>query len=190
MPVSRAIFSVLALGNHLTTALKRPVPTRIVRRNLCKNMAAKEMYFAFGSNMNPERMRQRKAFFTARVGAKLHDYRMSFSFRRPDGCGSGNIRPEKGSVVYGALYSLENGGLDKLDVFELVARGCYRRQRVTVETLDGERIEATTYVVTEEFYQEGLVPRRDYLNHCLAGKDVVPVDYYAFLESFKEVCQD
>lgn len=153
-------------------------------------MAAKEMYFAFGSNMNPERMRQRKAFFTARVGAKLPDYKMSFSFRGPSGCGGGNITPEKGSLVFGALYSLEDGGLDKLDVFEMVAHGCYRREKVTVEALDGETTEATTYIVTEEFYQEGLVPRRDYLHHCLAGKDVLPDDYYAFLESFKQVCQD
>lgn len=152
-------------------------------------MTAKEMYFAFGSNMNPERMRQRKAFFTARVGAKLSDYKMSFSFRRPDGCGSGNIIPEKDSVVYGALYSLEDGGLEKLDVFEMVAHGCYRREKVTVDTLEGERIEAITYIVTEEFYQEGLVPRKDYLDHCLAGKDVLPADYYAFLESFKQVCK-
>lgn len=153
-------------------------------------MAAKETYFAFGSNMNPERMRQRKAFFTTRVGAKLRDYKISFSFRGPNGGGGGNITPEKGSFVFGALYSLDDGGLDKLDVFEMVALGCYRREKVTVETLDGETTEATTYVVTEEFYQEGLVPRRDYLHHCLAGKDILPDDYYAFLESFKQVCQD
>lgn len=100
------------------------------------------------------------------------------------------MTPEKGSFVFGALYSLDDGGLDKLDVFEMVALGCYRREKVTVETLDGETTEATTYVVTEEFYQEGLVPRRDYLHHCLSGKDILPDDYYAFLESFKQVCQD
>ena len=153
-------------------------------------MTAKEMYFAFGSNMNPNRMRERKAFFTERVGAKLSDYRMSFSFRRADGCGSGNIRPERNSVVHGVLYNLEAGGLDNLDVFEKVSKGCYRREIVTVETSDGERVEATTYVVTDEFYQEGLVPRRDYLEHCLVGKDVLPAEYYDFLESFKEVCKD
>ena len=153
-------------------------------------MAVKEMYFAFGSNMNAERMRERRAFFTERVGARLCDNKMTFSFRRPDGCGSANIRPEKNSVVHGVLYTLEEGGLDKLDVFEMVARGCYRRERVTVETLKGEKIEATTYTVTDEFYKEGLVPRRDYLDHCLAGKDVLPPDYYAFLESFRNICRD
>ena len=110
--------------------------------------------------------------------------------RRPDGSGAGNIRPKKSSVVYGALYTLEEGGLDKLDVFQLVKEGCFRRQNVTVETLDGQTVEAATYVVTESFYQEGLLPRRDYLNHCLTCKDVVPADYYAFFESFKEICQD
>lgn len=159
-------------------------------RNLSETMTAKEMYFAFGSNMNPDRMRERRAFFTERVGAKLSDYEMSFTFRRPDGGGSCNIKPEKDSVVHGALYTLESGGLDRLDVFEMVSEGCYRRQCVIVETSDGEKIEATTYVVTDEFYQEGLVPPREYLEHCLAGKDVLPAEYYDFLESFKDVCQD
>ena len=183
---------MLRVRNRL---LKRPFYTKtffLLRKSLSKStrMASKEMYFAFGSNLNPERMKQRKAFFTARVGAKLVDHKFSFSFKRPDGTGAGNIRPQKSSVVYGALYTLEEGGLDKLDVFEWVDRGCYRRQNVTVETLDGERVEATTYVVTEDFYEEGLLPRRDYLNHCLACKDVVPTEYYAFLESFKEICHD
>lgn len=153
-------------------------------------MAGKEMYFAFGSNMNPERMRQREAFFTARVGAKLSDYKMSFSFRGPGGNGGANITPKKDSVVHGALYSLEDGGLQRLDLFEMVEDGCYRRAKVTVETINGERIDATTYIVTEEFYQEGLIPRRGYLDHCLAGKDVLPAEYYTFLESFKQVLQD
>lgn len=159
------------------------------RKNLKYSMTAKEMYFAFGSNMNPDRMRDRKAFFTDRVGAKLSDYKMSFSFRRPDGGGSCNIRPEENSVVYGALYTLEAGGLNKLDVFELVSQGCYRRELVTVETSEGDKVEATAYVVTDQFYQEGLVPPIDYLEHCLAGKDVLPAEYYDFLESFKKVCK-
>lgn len=154
------------------------------------SMTDKEMYFAFGSNMNPDRMRDRKAFFTARVGAKLLDYKMTFSFKRPDGGGSCNIRPEKDSVVHGVLYTLDAGGLDKLDVFEKVSDGWYRRERVTVENSAGEKVNATTYIVTEQFYQEGLVPYRDYLEHCLAGKDVLPAEYYNFLESFKKVCKE
>ena len=187
------------IESRFTRFLKGPLSSKAVSfsptffwRNLneFEAMTAKEMYFAFGSNMNPDRMRKRKAFFTERVGAKLSDYKISFTFRRPDGCGSCNIKPDKNSVVHGALYTLECGGLDRLDVFEKVSKGCYRRQCVIVETSDGEKIEATTYVVTDEFYQEGLVPRREYLDHCLAGKDVLPAEYYDFLESYKDVCKD
>ena len=153
-------------------------------------MSTKEIYFAYGSNMNPDRMKKREAFFTTRVCGKLLGYRFSFSFARPDGYGSANITPEKNSVVYGALYCLQSGGLDKLDVFEMVKQGCYRREKVTVETLEGEKIEATTYVVTEQYYQEGLVPHRDYLSHCLRGKDILPASYYEFLEEFERVCGD
>ena len=153
-------------------------------------MAKQEYYFAFGSNMNPERMKERGAFFTSRVPARLPYFKMEFTFRRKDGCGSANITPQRNSEVFGALYCLEEGGLDKLDVFERVSTGCYRREQVTVEMPNGEKMEATTYIVTDEFYQEGLVPRREYLDHLLAGKDILPADYFAYLESFKRICQE
>ena len=134
--------------------------------------------------MNPERMKQRKALFTSRVLSKLPDFKIGFTLRVGDGCGAANITPEKNSEVFGALYCLEEGGLDKLDVFEHVSTGCYRREQVTVEMPSGEKMEATTYIATDEFYQEGLVPRREYLDHLLAGKDILPADYFAYLESF------
>lgn len=153
-------------------------------------MSTKEMYFGYGSNMDPDIMQETEAFFTTRVCGKLLGYRLGFSFARPDGYGKANITPEKNSVVYGALYCLQNGGLDKLDASIKVKEGCYRREKVTVETLEGEKIEATTYVVTEQYYQEGLVPHRDYLSHCLRGKDILPASYYEFLEEFGRVCGD
>ena len=175
------IQGVFKLKKHILLGLS------VVERYI---MSTREIYFAYGSNMNPDRMKEREAFFTTRVCGKLLGYRFSFSFARTDGYGSANITPEKNSVVYGALYCLQNGGLDKLDAFEMVKQGCYRREKVTVETLEGEKMEATTYVVTEQYYQEGLVPRRDYLNHCLRGKDILPANYYEFLEEFERVCGD
>lgn len=88
-------------------------------------MVVKEMYFVFGFNMNLDRMREWKVFFIKCVGVKLLDYKMSFMFRRLDGCGFCNIKLEKNLVVYGVLYIFEFGGFDRFDVFEMVLKGCY-----------------------------------------------------------------
>lgn len=88
-------------------------------------MVVKEVYFVYGFNMNLERMREWKVFFILWVGVKLFDYKFSFLFKRFDGYGFGNIILEKNLVVYGVLYRFDDGGLDKLDVFEKVKMGCY-----------------------------------------------------------------
>lgn len=79
MPVSQDIL-FLAFRDHFATTWKR---ASLSWRNFSKGMTRKEMYFAFGSNMNPERMRERKAFFTERVGARLFDYKMTFRLEDP-----------------------------------------------------------------------------------------------------------
>ena len=148
---------------------------------------AKELYFAFGSNMNPARMILRKAFFTSRVPATLHGYSLGFSFNRSDGFGSANITPDPNGIVHGALYTLEGGGLEKLDFFEGVAKGYYRRQNVVVRDVGGKEVEVTTYIVTGEYFKEGLKPKQEYLDHLLAGKDILPADYYETIKALSEM---
>ncbi|EDO46039.1 predicted protein [Nematostella vectensis] len=133
--------------------------------------------------MNQDRMIERKAFFTKRQHAKLDGYKLGFYFNNGTGFGSASIVREPKSVVHGALYTLEKGGLEKLDKFEWVDREGYRRVQVTVELDSGEKVECTAYIATEKFFQEGLIPSRTYLNHLLKGKDLLPVEYYKYLEN-------
>ena len=152
---------------------------------MAKSKDGEELYFSYGSNMNPARMNLRKAFFKSRVPAKLIGYQLSFTFKRPDGFASANITPQAGCTVHGALYTLEEGGLDKLDEFEGVSMGNYARQKVLVELGGSESpVEVTTYIVTKEFYKEGLKPTEEYLGNLLAGKDIVPGDYFEWLKTF------
>ena len=68
-------------------------------------------------------------------------------------------------------------GFDVLDVWEGVAGGHYERRTVTVVRADtGETIEAITYVALK--VSEGLKPTREYLGHLLAGRDLLPSDYW------------
>ena len=145
-----------------------------------------ELYFAYGSNLDAERMKKRKAYFTKREAAKLTGFRFEFSKRmKLPGVGVGNIVPSPQSMVHGILYTLEKGGLNKLDVFENTSEGQYKREIVKVQTADGVFEEATTYIATENYYQSGLKPEKWYLAHLLAGEEFLPLHYYKFLKDFE-----
>ena len=55
-------------------------------------------YFAYGSNMNPERMKQRIGWSPPSRGAVLQEYQLLFAKQSNDG-GKANIRPLKGEAV-------------------------------------------------------------------------------------------
>jgi gamma-glutamylcyclotransferase len=134
--------------------------------------------------MNPQRMITRKAFFTERVGAKLHDYKLVFNFRKSGNpCESAaNVIPDSGSCVEGALYLTDEDAISKLDVFE----GCpdhYRREEVTVVTNDGREIDALVYIANDDKTADGLKPSREYLGHLLAGQDLLSEDYFLKLKN-------
>src|SRR5205807_5251707 len=97
--------------------------------------------------------------------------------RSPKGAGAGNIVAAPGGIVHGTLNEMPSAGLDVLDVWEGVAGGHYERRTVGVVRADtGETIEAVTYVAL--LVSEGLRPTRDYLGHLLAGRDLLPADYW------------
>lgn len=144
----------------------------------------KIFYFAYGSNMNPQRMIVREAFFTERVGAKLPGYKLVFNFRRSRNPGesAANIVPDPGDCVEGALYLTDEDALSKLDVFE----GCpnhYRREEVTVVTKDGREIKALVYIANDDKTADGLKPSKEYLGHLLAGQDLLSENYYNNLQN-------
>ncbi|XP_020904944.1 uncharacterized protein LOC110243206 [Exaiptasia diaphana] len=142
-----------------------------------------EYYFAYGSNLNAERMKERQAVYTRREHAVLRGYKLEFAFNSGSGFGSATVVPEENSNVHGALYTLEKGGLAKLDIFEWVPRGGYERINVKVYRSNGEAVDCTAYVCTEKFFKLGLRPSKEYLGHLLKGKDLLPSSYYSFLEN-------
>ena len=88
-------------------------------------------YFAYGSNMNPERMKQRIGWNPPSRGAVLQDYQLMFDKQSNDG-GKANIRPLKGEAVEGVLYQLAEKDLLSLDGFEGVSTGDYARENLEV----------------------------------------------------------
>ena len=144
-------------------------------------------YFAYGSNMSAERLfeerlRPEGVAMGERVAGRLDGWRLAFNkkARTPPGAGAGNIVMVPGAIVHGTLNLLPSKGFEVLDKYEGVVGGHYERRLVrVVRGDDGATVEAITYVAM--LVAEGLRPTRDYLGHLLAGRDLLPADYCAWL---------
>jgi gamma-glutamylcyclotransferase len=146
-------------------------------------------YFAYGSNMNPQRLaddrlKPRAVQVGSRIGGRLDGWRLVFNkiAHSPEGAAACNIVEAPGAVVHGTLNEMPEAGLDVLDIWEGVAGGHYRRRAVPVVRADtGETVDAIVYVALK--VAGGLRPTRAYLAHLLAGRDLLPADYWERLNA-------
>lgn len=145
-------------------------------------------YFAYGSNMNVERLldgrlAQKGVGMGARIGGRLDGWELAFNkIRAEKSSGAGNILVAPGKIVHGTLNELPEAGFDVLDVWEGVAGGHYERRTLPIIRTDsGETVDAIAYVALT--VGEGLRPTREYLGHLLAGQDLLPADYWAWLKA-------
>lgn len=135
-------------------------------------------YFAFGSNMNPQRVRDRGLSIEAIESGRLHGFELLFNkqARALQGIGRANIRPRHGSLVEGVLYRLvDDLEIDKMDRFEGTPRQ-YSREFVPVETRRGV-CWAWTYVGNPAVVVSGLQPNRAYLDHLIARAEFLSASY-------------
>lgn len=125
-------------------------------------------YFAYGSNLLVERMRDRGAAFVAVRPAVLREHRLVFDKRGADGTARANVTPSAGGVVYGVVYDLPDDGLEALAVFE----GGYDLAEVRVEVAgeDGavEQVTAAAFVARLN-RRTSAPPARSYVALILQG---------------------
>ncbi|XP_066934622.1 gamma-glutamylcyclotransferase-like [Clytia hemisphaerica] len=147
-------------------------------------MATDEVYyFAFGSNMNADRMTDRKVYFTERKCAKLSNYELKLHKVLRNGTAAANIIETKGHCVYGALYRCTEKGLFALDKYEGVRNKMYERKTVNVELSDGSVVKAVTYIALKDKTDDNICKVGfDYLQHILKGRDILPNDYVDWIE--------
>ena len=139
-------------------------------------------YFAYGSNMNPARLRGRCVSFRSHMHAVLKGYGLRFNKVAKDDprAGYANVVPEPNGAVEGVLYELSDGGIERLDHCE----GCpchYRRMSIEVELDDGRAVNALIYVAQPGMIRDGLKPKKEYLAHLLAAQDLLSQAYRAKL---------
>ncbi len=143
-------------------------------------------YFAYGSNMNRDRMKERIGHIPQFQSAILKYYRLMFNKTSlkadNEDIGFANIVETKNEsdIVEGLLYNFTEDDFDKLDVYEGVKDGHYYKATVQVITNNrkdkGKQVEAITYISNRT--KEGLKPPQWYLNHLLKGKDSLSDEYY------------
>ncbi len=140
-------------------------------------------YFAYGSNMDPERMKKRKAFYLKRKLGRLPGWKLCFNKKpgtpKHNNEGYANIFPCKGCVVYGIIYDMDVDA-KILDKYEGAPQH-YRRTVLDVETGSGKIERCFVYIASPDRVEEGLKPSKEYIGHLLKGCDLLPKNYCEFL---------
>jgi len=136
-------------------------------------------YFAYGSNLEIDQKERRTGPIRDAKRSRLDGYRLVFNKLGSDGTGKANIARNPASHVWGVVYLCSQVTLEKMDGWEGVANGDYRRIIVRVQTDQGEELEAMTYVAGESFIRPSLVPARNYLQRIVDGARYhkLPDDY-------------
>ena len=118
------------------------------------------LYFAYGSNLDPEQMQWRCPDAIALGPALLENWAW-----RIGGRGYATVSPSPGHHVWGAIWNVSDADLASLDRYEGVAGGHYRREFVTVMA-QNQPVELLLYI---ENYEDHGSPRPDYLERIIAG---------------------
>jgi len=127
------------------------------------------LYFAYGSNLSLEQMRERIGSKPKVIsGAYLENHRLGFTLysKLTWKGGVADIVPEVGSKVWGAIYKLTEEQLEKIDHYEGYKKGRDPKKnfynRLQVEVGDKKRVKHTCLTYQAEVEDE---KKRKYLYH-------------------------
>jgi len=142
-------------------------------------------YFAYGSNMDKERMNKRGIAFSVRCAAHLSGYRLKFNKVAKDNPqeGKANIVIGDGGLVEGALYDINATSLPTLDNCERYPKHYLHIPIKVLLPSDGKEVCAITYIANPDKIRSGLKPCREYLKHLLAGEDILSKCYFEWLQN-------
>ena len=127
------------------------------------------VYFAYGSNMSTERLRERMPSCKPIGVATLPGHTLRFHKRSMDKSGRCNaFASGNDSSVIGVLFSFDPAERAKLDKAEGVGSG-YEHAMVTVINDKGRRRKVLTYLATPDYIDDSLKPYGWYKDFVLAG---------------------
>ena len=150
------------------------------------------LYFAYGSNLDPDQMRERCPGHRAVGMVRLRDHKLIFPRFSPDwGGGVASLQLSHGKDLWGMVYELTDEDLKVLDAREgfhtpADANNRYEREPIWVELVrpeDGSvprRVRAWTYLAR---LANPSLPSRRYMDTVIKGARAhrLPDDYIAAL---------
>jgi gamma-glutamylcyclotransferase (GGCT)/AIG2-like uncharacterized protein YtfP len=140
------------------------------------------LYAAYGSNLDPEQMRQRCPHSPSRGHGWLEGWRLTFGAEDLGWEGAlATVVEDPASRVFVMIYDVPLQDEAALDRWESADSGLYRKIRVRAHTLDGD---ALTWLYVLDGYEGGL-PSARYLGVMAdaAERAGAPDDYVAELRS-------
>jgi gamma-glutamylcyclotransferase len=146
-------------------------------------------YFAYGSNLYPERLRRRVPSSRAIATTALRGYRLEFHKRSEDGSGKCNAfyTGHSNDHVLGVVYRMEVAERWLLDRAEGLSRGYHSRlERVM---FDGREHEVFFYVADSAYIDASLAPYNWYKALVLSGAKIhgFPQPYLTVLQAVPEI---
>ncbi|NEA36494.1 gamma-glutamylcyclotransferase [Streptomyces sp. SID13031] len=143
------------------------------------------LYAAFASNLDPNLMSERCPYSPLRGTGWIVGWRLTFGGEELGWEGSMATVVEDPSdptnQVFVALYDVSPQDIERLDEWEFIDQGVYRKIQVRVQTLDGEQL-AWMYVLNA---YEGGLPSARYLGILAEAAEAAgaPDDYVADLRA-------
>jgi gamma-glutamylcyclotransferase (GGCT)/AIG2-like uncharacterized protein YtfP len=150
-----------------------------------------ELYFAYGSNMDEDLMKDRCDYAKFLSVAYLPGYRLAFSqYYEPLKGGVADVIESQKDKVWGKVYELPLEDLHRLDIHEGHPTD-YKRTQHNVITPQGDSLYAWVYSVVNK---EGdfIPPSKRYMEFIKRGASNFgfPEDYLSFLESIRTANSD
>lgn len=143
------------------------------------------LYAAFASNLDPNLMAERCPYSPLRGTGWIVGWRLTFGGEELGWEGAmATVVEDPGdptNQVFVALYDVHPKDVERLDEWEWIDQGIYRKIQVRVQTLDGEQL-AWMYVLNA---YEGGLPSARYLGILAEAAEAAgaPDDYVADLRA-------
>ena len=145
-------------------------------------MKNKVKYFAYGSNMNTDRIKGRISSAECIGIGKLNDYKLVCNKKSTDGSAKANVEEKEDAEVWGVIFEINKNDLVFLDRIE---RG-YKRIEVKIKMGDS--------VINVYTYSSGNITKdkrvfSDYKGHIVSGAEEnnLPKEYIERLKKKIEV---
>jgi gamma-glutamylcyclotransferase (GGCT)/AIG2-like uncharacterized protein YtfP len=145
-----------------------------------------ELYFAYGSNMDEDLMKERCKNAKFLSIAYLPGYRLGFTqYYDPLMGGVADIIESRNDKVWGKIYELPLEDLHRLDIHEGHPTD-YRRTQQYVITPQGKSLYAWIYSVVDK-EEDFIPPSKRYMEFIKRGARNIgfPEEYLSFLESIR-----